>query len=68
MVCLVIELKRVIWEHELIQDNTNDTARSLCGIIRGLAVNGDGKTQLFIPWEIRIDYFNSNSSLHLLTQ
>lgn len=48
MVCLVIELKRVLWEHELIQDNTNDTGRSLCGVIRGLALKGDGKAQLFI--------------------
>lgn len=52
MVCLVIELKRVIWEHALIQDNTNDTERSLCGVVRGSALKGDGKAQLFILWEI----------------
>lgn len=67
MACLVIELKRVIWEHELIQDDTDEVGRSLCDILRGLALTGDGKAQLFIIMGVRHRLFELESSLHLVT-
>lgn len=60
MACLVIELKRVIWEHKLIQTDTDEVGKSLCGIVKKLTLKGDGKAQLFILWELGIGYLDSN--------
>lgn len=65
--CRVIELKRAIWVRELIQDDTDEVGRSLCGIVRGLALKGDSKAQLFIPWVLGIEYLNSNPLTNSVT-
>lgn len=68
MACLVIELKRVIWEHGLVQDDTEEVERSLYDILSGLALKGDCKAQLFINKGAGHKLFEFKSLLHVLTQ
>lgn len=49
-------------------NDTDEVGRSLYGILRGLALKGDGKAQLFTNKGGRPWLFEFKSFLHLVTQ